>query len=306
MYKKIILTIIFAMIFSLTLLINKSQAFTGIDGHSYPNYSTLEGYQTAYTYNTTTLVLTAYTIPDTCYIGYYYNLNNNHTSLYFRSSTNTSISTSYCYSTVINGQTNTWTANSNVSTVEFDANTKLVGKTSRLYPFYAYRNILITELPEGVSWDDNIMLLNWNAVIYCAVTPSGANWYDVNNNKKSLVCRANATSANISFSRYIWDDTAKTWSITSPTTNTPSYIEDHIAVFANVYNTDGSISITNQSNFFFQITEQELYRIPIVAEVEQIPTMMATLVVKIIPLGLIIFGMGLLIYLIRSVISRLA
>ncbi len=57
------------------------------------------------------------------------------------------------------------------------------------------------------------------------------------------------------------------------------------------------------SEFFFQVPVQETTTIPVLVEtVEQIPTVMTTVMKIIIPVGLAILGIGLIIYLMKQVI----
>ena len=134
---------------------------------------------------------------------------------------------------------------------------EIVYKSKPIYPASPSWEIghIFTKLPEGVSWNDKIIITYSNGA-YRLYKPANNNgmWVDADNIDCNFVYRDALTSENQTLSRYTYNINARTW--TSGTSKrTEGHPSEVFYVGADVFLTDGTVERIGQRDFYASNSE---------------------------------------------------
>ena len=132
---------------------------------------------------------------------------------------------------------------------------EIIYKSKDMYP--VYNEHIIATLPEGVTWDDQIIISYSNGAyrLYKPANNIGM-WIDEKNTNNYFVYRNTLTSKNETFTRYTYNTSTHTW--TGKTgTRTEGYDYEIFYVGANVFSTDGTIIRNGQRDFYAQSSKSQ-------------------------------------------------
>ena len=138
-------------------------------------------------------------------------------------------------------------------------NYKILYKSKLMYPVSPSRltRHIFTTLPEGVSWNDKIIISSSNGVfrLYKPANNYGM-WIDVNNINCNFHYRDTLTSASQTIAEYIYNTNSHTWT-KGTYGRTQGYDYETFYIGSDVYSTDGTIRRSAQHYFYIQSSESE-------------------------------------------------
>ena len=137
------------------------------------------------------------------------------------------------------------------------SNHEIVYKSKRMYPAsprWSTGHIFV-ELPEGVRWEDKIIITNSNG-IYRLYKPANNNgiWVDAENADCNFVYRDTLTSENQTLARYTYDVNTRTWT-EGTHWRTEGYPYEQFYVGDDVFSTDGTLKRAGQRDFYASSSE---------------------------------------------------
>lgn len=206
----------------------------------------------------------------------------------------------YCY--VNNNIGGNWSEVSTAYKSISSGEKAILKKQGKMYPFWG--GVLYDVLPQTMTWEDNFCIFYSNGSRNLVKANNSGVWVNTNNNGSDLTFKEKYNSTErITLDKYEFNTSTRKWNYVGTANQTNGHGSELVYHSNDIVNRDtGEVDYIGQKSFFFQTMKTEITQI---AKVEELPKMITTILKLIIPIGLLVLSMVLMIYLIKSVISRM-
>lgn len=308
--NKILITFFLIFIFCIFLSFNKVDAtFNFIyDNNCYVlDDVPFDTFNYCLLYNSVSNKLIAIEFKEGCNLGY--SIQDNRYYMYDTASSTVSFNYSTCIVTDNSGDS--WSPSVPCNSLGASKNYEYIAGKS-FYPCYK-NEFICTDLPAGISWDDDIIIGYCNnlPIIFYPTQAKNYVFSCMNNlNKNYFNYRpAYNSSTSVNYYCYNYNYDTNNWNYFGQYSSTNCYPKGTYLANSNyIYysadlldNENGSVLYSSVHDFFFKVPVLEITT-PLLEGVEELPKAIITAMKILVPVGLIVLGIGLVIYLIRRVI----